>query len=153
MLPERYPKLLLMSSQGEANLDNECPVCLHSTVDKTLIKPNKTLRTTIKAFLKKKVMEKETQRKKDETLKLAPVIAAAPLMSAIPETPITDSGKFHDLPAKDGVNGNALTNGTTNAHETSPTVLSADRESVKEPNTAEAQMDIPRPSIEVRFDL
>ncbi|MCJ1283633.1 hypothetical protein MMC26_002964 [Xylographa opegraphella] len=136
----------------EANLDNECPVCLHSTVDKTLIKPNKTLRTTIKAFLKKKVMEKETQRKKDEAVKLATVTAATTTTSAVPEMPVADSTKLHDLPSEDGVDAIALTDSTTNAPETSTTVLSADQEGLKEPNTTEAQMDVPRPSIETTND-
>ncbi|MCJ1379447.1 hypothetical protein MMC17_002548 [Xylographa soralifera] len=144
--------LLAVGAVREANLDNECPVCLHSTVDKTLIKPNKTLRTTIKAFLKKKVMEKETQRKKDEATKLATMTVAAPTTSAITEPPVIDSAKLPSLQAEDSVNGSAFTNGTTNAPETSPAVLGADQEALTASNTAEAQMDIPRPSIETTND-
>lgn len=56
---------LLNLFQGQKSLEDECRVCLHTPVAKDLCKPNKTLRTTIKAFLKKKLMEKETQRKKE----------------------------------------------------------------------------------------
>ncbi|MCJ1389408.1 hypothetical protein MMC18_002265 [Xylographa bjoerkii] len=97
-------------------------------------------------------MEKETQRKKDEANKLATMTAATPTTSAIPETHVTDSAQQHDLHAGNGVNGSALTNGTTNAPELSSTVSSADQEGLKQQNTADAQMDIPRPSIETTND-
>ncbi|MCJ1401226.1 hypothetical protein MMC11_004438 [Xylographa trunciseda] len=125
----------------EANLDNECPVCLHSTVDKTLIKPNKTLRTTIKAFLKKKVMEKETQRKKDEASKLVNMTVTASTVPEIIAAPVADLTEQRSLKAEDLVNGNIRTEGTIDAPEAPP-----------EQDIAEAQMDIPRPSIETTND-
>ena len=127
-------------------------MCLHSTVDKSLIKPNKTLRTTIKAFLKKKVMEKETQRKKDEATKLAAITAATPITPAMPEAPTADSVELLDLQAQDGVNGNAITNGTngmTSATGLSSTVPGTDTGNLTQQTTTDAQMDVPRPSIEV----
>ena len=94
-------------------------------------------------------MEKETQRKKDEVVKLATITAAAPMTSAVLETPVVESIS-HDISVGEGLNGNAVTNGAINDLETASTVLSADQSGLKEPSATEAQMDIPRPSIEVR---
>ena len=46
-----------------------CQVCHHEPLDKSLCEPNKTLRMTVKAVLKKKLVERATQRKREEAAK------------------------------------------------------------------------------------
>ena len=53
-----------------------CQVCHHEPLDKKLCEPNKTLRMTVKAVLKKKLMEKNTLKKKEEEAAKAKAEAA-----------------------------------------------------------------------------
>ena len=113
-------------------------------------RPNKALRTTIKVFLKKKVMERETARKKEAMEKAipAPATPATPLPDQMPapnlsETPapppvsaIADSGDakqgFRDVSQPTEAQDIA---GLKTEESTIPT---------------EAQKDIPQDSIEVK---
>lgn len=49
-------------SIGQASLPNTCPVCAHSPVSADLCKPNKALRTTLKAFLRTEEKKREKER-------------------------------------------------------------------------------------------
>ena len=51
---------------GYNELGEMCQVCHHEPLDKTLCEPNKVLRLTVKAWLKKKLHEKAALRKKEE---------------------------------------------------------------------------------------
>lgn len=144
-----YRRSSVYISAGLASLDQECPVCLHANVDRDLIKPNKTLRTTIKAFLKKKVMERDNLRKREEAARLA--AAAATATPAIPE--ITK-----DVPAQPTAeNVKVLVDGEAKVKPDADDVPKASSQVPPSTNqeeghqpSSEAQMDIPRPSIEVR---
>ena len=123
-------------------------MCLHTPVAQDLCKPNKTLRTTIKAFLKKKVMEKETQRKKEEAAKTSAIGTPTPVAvhssNSIPAEKSEEDGK--DLPASmskvsDGVEDRIC----TDVSETSAAVP----EGLGQKLSEMAQMDVPRQSIEV----
>ena len=134
---------------GLASLDKECPVCLHANVDRDLIKPNKTLRTTIKAFLKKKVMERDNPRKREEAARLSTAAATA--------TPIVQETPNQDPNQETSQNTDVLVNGEVDAKHGAKDVpkassLTPPTATDEEGNQAssEAQMDIPRPSIEVR---
>lgn len=151
--------------KGQASLPEACPVCLHEPVKADDCRPNKALRTTIKVFLKKKVIERDTAEKKkkaaekatalplpDETPapKLSQTLASvAPVVEAPdrqpshtparvpPDTDISD--RRDTAPASQDASHPPLThNDPTNAAESGiPT---------------EAQKDIPQMSIEVSLD-
>ena len=123
-------------------------MCLHTPVAQDLCKPNKTLRTTIKAFLKKKVMEKETQRKKEDAAKTSAIGTATPVAAlssnSISAEKSEEDGK--DLPesmskGSDGVEDRV----GPEVSETSAAVPEGLRQKLSEV----AQMDVPRQSIEV----
>jgi len=47
---------------GQISLPNTCPVCAHTPVSPDLCKPNKALRTTLKAFLRTEEKKREKGR-------------------------------------------------------------------------------------------
>ena len=47
---------------GQTSLTTTCPVCAHSPVSSDLCKPNKALRTTLKAFLRTEEKKREKDR-------------------------------------------------------------------------------------------
>ncbi len=51
---------------GQSTLPSSCPVCGHSPVAAADCKPNKSLRTTIKVFLRTEEKKRETLRLKEE---------------------------------------------------------------------------------------
>lgn len=69
------PKSALTDDLGQASLHDTCPVCAHTPVSPDLCKPNKALRTTLKAFLR----TEEKKREKDRQ-------AAAPPTPPVPVT-------------------------------------------------------------------
>lgn len=60
---------------GQASLPETCPVCAHTPISPDLCKPNKALRTTLKAFLRTEEKKREKERQ-----------------SATPATPATTNG-------------------------------------------------------------
>lgn len=74
----------LISVLGQASLSDTCPVCTHTPVSPDLCKPNKALRTTLKAFLR----TEEKKREKDR-------------QSAAPPTPSTITPADTKIPVKD----------------------------------------------------
>lgn len=71
----RFVGRLLMRRQGQSHLPDTCPVCSHSPLVAADCKPNKSLRLTIKAFLK----SEEKKREKEK--------GANPI--SVPQTPTT----------------------------------------------------------------
>lgn len=140
----------MLTDPGQSSLPQACPVCLHEPVKADDCRPNKALRTTIKAFLRKKGIEREAARKKESLDKT--VISSA--FSANPPTdkrtePVSSQGLatfVSDNGEPPGVGAPAST-GISNIAEPAndPSVFHAPQTS-----HAEDQMDIPRPSIEVR---
>lgn len=114
-------------------------------------RPNKALRTTIKVFLKKKVMERETARKKEAVEKVlaAPATPATPLPEQTPaaqpfETPVPPS-IFTVVEGSDARQGSRDVSQLPQAQD--------DAGSKAEESTllTEAQKDVPQESIEVRL--
>lgn len=138
---------MLTIRPGQASLPEACPVCLHEPVKADDCRPNKALRTTIKVFLKKKVMERETARKKEMLDKAAatPAIPATPVLDQAPapqpsQTPAPAASEI----SEDGTNARQVFRGSSQAPQapkTSPDI------------PTEAQKDVPQMSIEVRAQL
>ena len=128
--------------KGQASLPEACPVCAHEPVKADLCKPNKALRTTIKVFLRTEEKKRETLRGKDQ-------------IDLAPQTPVTPATAV-EVPGADGAPavGVAKAGDSENIGSEKPTKTDhADVESAANigvPGTADAQMDIPRPSVEVR---
>ncbi|KAL8999924.1 MAG: hypothetical protein Q9169_001330 [Polycauliona sp. 2 TL-2023] len=83
----------------QSSLPQACPICLHEPVKAEDCRPNKTLRTTIRAFLKKIATEREKAQKKQESDKAAanPVPAAAESTERTPSiAPTTTSAARPD---------------------------------------------------------
>ncbi|KAJ5384101.1 hypothetical protein N7517_002012 [Penicillium concentricum] len=72
----------------QASLSDTCPVCTHTPVSPDLCKPNKALRTTLKAFLRteEKKREKDRQSAAPPTPSIiTPADTKVPLQDAIPD--------------------------------------------------------------------
>ncbi|WEW56998.1 hypothetical protein PRK78_002457 [Emydomyces testavorans] len=54
--------MTLTGVAGQASLPASCPVCAHTPLDADLCKPNKALRTTLKAFLRTEEKKRERER-------------------------------------------------------------------------------------------
>lgn len=73
--------LTLTLNPGQVTLPDNCPVCAHTPLSSDLCKPNKALRTTLKAFLR----TEEKKREKDR-------------QSATPATAATATATAEDTP-------------------------------------------------------
>ena len=138
-----------MNTTGQDLLDDCCPICLHEPIQKQDCKPNKSLRTTIRAFLKKKVMEKENAKKKQMLAKKPPPSAAPALLETTNSevsqlNPVVEAGSTLVPIAKDGPED------TSRAPSAAP-AEGLERDGQQTPS--DGQKDIPRPSIEVISSL
>lgn len=132
----------------QSSLPQACPICLHEPVKGEDCRPNRTLRMTIKAFLKKLMTEREKAQKK-QAVEHASITPAA-VQSAPGEQPSS---------AAPGITTAAQSNFQNGAPQGSQEVgskqLSTDP---TKPSTAsetlptEAQKDVPQPSIETTED-
>ncbi|KAI4108714.1 MAG: hypothetical protein L6R37_000878, partial [Teloschistes peruensis] len=126
----------------QTSLPDACPVCLHSPVKADDCRPNKALRMTIKAYLKRILTEREKAQKKDRAL-------------AIPAAVGTDttrqSGAPQDAPANEV---HHPSDAASLSRETSVKPTTELSESAKENETlpTEAQKDVPQQSIETTED-
>ena len=113
-------------------------------------RPNKALRTTIKVFLKKKVMERETARKKETVEK----VSATPAPPATPLTDQTSALQPTETPATDSlsavVDSSGAKQGSRDVSQTSQIQDDAGSKTEESAVPTEAQKDIPQDSIEVR---
>lgn len=110
---------------GQASLSDTCPVCAHTPVSPDLCKPNKALRTTLKAFLR----TEEKKREKDRQ-------SAAPPTPTIP-TPAASEPAAEDAAPKNDVDERAQV-------ETSEVPLPAEtqtEEATSEPPPAESAVN------------
>ena len=141
---------MLTRTSGQASLPVACPVCLHEPMVPDDCRPNKALRTTIKVFLKKKVMERETIRKKDamEKALAAPATPATPLLE---QTPAPQPSETPAPPPTATVIDNSDAN--QGFRDVSHPLQAKDDAGSKTEESAiptEAQKDIPQESIEVK---
>jgi hypothetical protein len=127
---------------GQSSLPSICPVCEHSPVASEDCKPHKSLRTTIKVFLRTEEKKREALRLKEakDTPPATP-IEPTPAPAAVP-TPVSPIAPVPN----DFLTGEIKTelSPSTNTAEVLP-VNPKDVEKLQE-----AQQDIPQPSIEVR---
>jgi hypothetical protein len=117
-------------STGQSTLPSSCPVCEHTPVAAEDCKPNKSLRTTIKVFLR-------TEEKKREALKLKEVKESP--QSALPETVVT--------PIEEPTLVDSVEDKQPSPVPASDQVQDASRNVIETPHNAE--QDVPQPSIEV----
>jgi hypothetical protein len=73
-----YAEPRLISSPGQTSLSDTCPVCTHTPVSPDLCKPNKALRTTLKAFLRTEEKKREKDRQSAATPNDTPAVTTAP---------------------------------------------------------------------------
>jgi len=124
-----------MLAKGQSTLPSSCPVCDHNPVSAEDCKPNKSLRTTIKVFLR-------TEEKKREAIRLKE------LKNSPPATPVDNVPTPIEAPT--------TTEATPAAAQTEEPLSAVDQavEIPAQPENTEqfleAQQDIPQPSIEVR---
>lgn len=70
---------------GQSKLPAECPVCEHSPLSAEDCKPNKSLRTTIKVFLRTAEKKRETAKEK-ERAENAPAVDPEPRVTQVEPT-------------------------------------------------------------------
>ena len=112
-------------------------------------RPNKALRTTIKVFLKKKVMERETAKKK-EAVEKASATPAPPATPLPDQTPAPRTSQTPAPPSTPAVTD--VSNAKHGSREVSQTPQAQDDAGSKTEESViptEAQQDIPQASIEV----
>jgi len=124
-----------MLAKGQSTLPSSCPVCDHNPVSAEDCKPNKSLRTTIKVFLR-------TEEKKREAIRLKE------LKNSPPATPVDNVPTPVEAPT--------TTEAAPAAAQTEEPLSVVDQavETPAQPENTEqfleTQQDIPQPSIEVR---
>lgn len=127
----------LISVLGQASLSDTCPVCTHTPVSPDLCKPNKALRTTLKAFLR----TEEKKREKDR-------------QSAAPPTPSNITPADIKIPVQDAApdqNGAGLvtaveTRAPVSPHPTEPTESKPQELGLDTPAPDTVGESIPEPS-------
>ena len=109
---------------------------------------NKALRTTVKAFLKKKGIERETLRKKEESARLASEKAPIEEDSNVVDSHVLDAGKDSGVVAIDHNKSNG--EGPIEPHPSDGPVKDDETQDdvIGEANGDEGHMDFPRPSVE-----
>ena len=77
---------------GKSSLPESCPVCAHSPISATDCKPNKSLRLTVKAFLKSE--EKKRDKERATSTVSAPATPVTPAVPGSAETPSAKEGSI-----------------------------------------------------------
>ena len=141
---------MLMETPGQASLPVACPVCLHEPMVPDDCRPNKALRTTIKVFLKKKVMERETARKKEAAEKAftAPATPATPLPEQTPAPQLSEPPVPPSAPTAIDISNPKQ--GSRDASQPPQAQDDAGSKTEESIMPTEAQKDIPQESIEVK---
>ena len=136
----RASVLSILISIGQSSLPQACPVCLHEPVKADDCRPNKPLRATIKAFLKRKLVD----QKKLSTDKGAAQSSSSAIPQALDPSAVVGSQKPPQVDTGTDQNQSAreLSRLPTGLDEAR---ASSDRHGVP----TEAQRDVPQPSIEV----
>lgn len=137
---------------GQQHLGQACPICLHEPVNAEDCKPNKALRTTVKVWLKKRGQEREAALRRE-------LASRAPPTPVIPATPTINEASNQQTAHESTTSTAGLSANETNEHlhtseisEARPTA-GATLGLEEQHALAEAQKDIPQPSIEVSFAL
>lgn len=101
---------LELIGKGQQSLPESCPVCTHSPLSADDCKPNKSLRLTVKAFLKAEERKREKERGSNATAKAAasdtpakgdtPVVASMETPAEAAEKPAVTPSVNVDTPAQ-----------------------------------------------------
>lgn len=83
-------------SLGQASLPDTCSVCAHTPVSPDLCKPNKALRTTLKAFLRTE--EKKREKERQSTAPVTPVISTPAEKDTTPAEATADQKQPDEAP-------------------------------------------------------
>ncbi len=140
--PHYFGRFFLHSA-GQGSLPQACPVCLHEPVSKDDCRPNKVLRTTIKAFLKRKGIERDEVRKKKQ-LAQAVITPTTPATPTLQDAPTRQSSLPLAIQAPDSqslAKDSALE--TQNKLQDVKPLINSDN------SQAPSGVDIPKQSIEV----
>lgn len=135
---------LTVFETGQSTLPSSCPVCEHTPVAAADCKPNKSLRTTIKVFLR-------TEEKKREALRLKEEKNSPPVVepSSLVETPAAVSAPAEEPVAQPSNDAEATEELKTEETPAAPLDDATPKPEDSE-QLAEDQQDVPQPSIEVR---
>lgn len=128
----------LISVLGQASLSDTCPVCTHTPVSPDLCKPNKALRTTLKAFLRteEKKREKDRQSAAPPTpSNVTPADTKIPVHDAAPNQ--NEAGLVTAVEAKAPVS----------PHPTEPTESKPEEPELDTPALDTVGESIPEPSV------
>lgn len=139
-------------SLGQTSLPEACPVCLHEPIKKEDCRPNKALRTTVKVFLRKKIIDRENLRKAKELSDKAtanpnptPLVASTPALRTPPTLVPT---------ATDVIPGDVEAKQSSREQSQVPLFSAAGEGKAADAVVpTEAQKDIPQMSIEVIFSI
>ncbi|KAL9030249.1 MAG: hypothetical protein Q9196_001603 [Gyalolechia fulgens] len=133
----------------QSSLPQACPICLHEPVKGEDCRPNKTLRMTIKAFLKKLMTEREKAQKKQAADKAATTPAAV-------QPSVSNERPSSTIPQTTTITHTAHQDDASQAlQETLSMPPSTDKTKASTADEAlptEAQKDVPQPSIEATED-
>lgn len=144
---------MVLTGKGQTTLPQACPVCLHEPVKADDCRPNKALRTTIKVFLRKKGIERDAARKKE----LLEKVAATPGPTDIPQNDETPDLPQSQIPTPlPGGRSETVVDDAQDSRGISHIPQSTNGSKVPatpQVVSTEDQMDIPRPSIEVKPPL
>ncbi|KAL4749205.1 hypothetical protein BDW72DRAFT_178831 [Aspergillus terricola var. indicus] len=86
----------------QASLPDTCPVCAHTPISSDLCKPNKALRTTLKAFLRTEEKKREKERQERQEAQPATSDEAAPALAeeaSVRQESQQDSNVVEETPA------------------------------------------------------
>ncbi|KAL8813342.1 MAG: hypothetical protein Q9223_007067, partial [Gallowayella weberi] len=133
---------------SQSSLPQACPICLHEPVKAEDCRPNKTLRMTIKAFLKKIAAEREKAQKKQAVDKAAatPTLTANENGERLASTsPNTTSAAQPSQSTDVGQTSREAPATSVLGHQLKPSGVAGEL-------PTEAQKDVPQPSIEATED-
>jgi len=134
--PGNLHHLIINNETGQSTLPSSCPVCEHTPVAAEDCKPNKSLRTTIKVFLR-------TEEKKREALRLKEEKNTPPDTPVLPEpTPVEQTPAIEETPIETPILAELKTEAEPSAEQSDKTVSSVEY-------VTQAEQDIPQQSIEV----
>ena len=142
---------VLTVALGQESLPQACPVCLHEPVIKDDCRPNKALRTTVKAFLKRKGIELETARKKE-----AGNVTANASIATEPSKSISQVLENDHIPAEaptaSNTNDVKIKDDPERAPQDQVYAKRLSMISLETGSSNDVQKDIPKMSIEVSMD-
>ncbi|KAL6235305.1 hypothetical protein BDW75DRAFT_143490 [Aspergillus navahoensis] len=111
----------------QASLPDTCPVCAHTPISSELCKPNKALRTTLKAFLRTEEKKRERERQERQAAQPATSDVSAPAEETLVEQdPQQDSDAVEEAPADGPLLNTAEDSSTGKPVGTAPSAAEVD---------------------------